>query len=609
MQNALYRNIAWYLCYSTFATLIYFFLGATFPFNFYEVTWIGLLFVQVISIFYFQRHVMFGPIERPNLKDNLDLLVVFAFILIARLLMFDVISVWLDEEVQAFSVMHFYPVQAGALQHQPPLDMLFTKLGLLVGNTSIWGLRMHAVIFSSLAATLLYWLLKNISKSMLVAFVLTLYFSFHRYTVQFGFEARPISLGLYSEVLFLGLMFCALRKEQINFAFLSCGTFLYLSSLGMQPVYVVVISLLFLLVLVGFDRSYFKSFLSVLIGFLLFLPLQIVILFNSPPRIVGISEFSLTRFLEQFTLQNFSFLSLYFIPWGVIAAVSFLAVLFYQLKDKKWVPELTQLFYCGFVIVIFSGFSIAFFKSHIAWGLQEYYLISVLPLLFVAVAVAFSVIKEKKYLKKVIFILLSLIFVGSYNWANFAILNQRENIKDAYKFLKNQKQPSDLVLSLCLGPVNWASASLRGSVFYNDDPNLSMASKLDSMFKNSGEIYSTALIAKKEMNAIYFLYYADLSDLSLKLDGDISEEKLRNLKIFKIKSDKNDMAGAVIEFMKPIVDQAAQNKVIYVQAIDYLVRSYEYKNDLKNVEKYVKLYKENKKESSSEYLDAKVTLL
>lgn len=616
MQSLVSKSLSYFLIYCVLATAFYYILGATFKFESFEAVWIVLLTIQLLVVLYFMRPCSFKTDNTSYLKKNADVFVVFSVVLLIRILMMDMISVWLDEEIQAFSVMHFYPTAAGTFQHQPPLDMLFTKIGLFVSGTAIWGLRLHTVIFSSLSAGLLYFVLKQLSRSIFVACVLTLFFVFHRYVVQYGFEARPISLGLFSEIIFLSFVLIVFKPNSEDYldsnknsALLMCSTFLYLSSLGMQPVFIVAVTLIFLLGAVCFKRKYLKSFLAVLAGFVLFLPLQFVIFEHAAPRIAKFADFSLSRFLDRFTVGNFSFLSIYFNPWGYLGVFSLIVILFRLFKKKNVADEHLQLSYCVFVLLFFCGILIPFFTSHVDWKMQEYYLISVLPVLFLKIAILWNLLPTRlftriKYLKEILFLVVTVVGVRSYSWATFDLLNSRDDIKGMYKFLEKNATADDAILSLCFGPVNWTSVSLRGEVFYRNESDNQLRIKLAHMFKNSTEIYSELLVQKKPVRNVFFLYYINDSDPFVKLDGDVTQGLFQGLQLYKVAVRDNDLAQSVIDFLTPTIDLQLQNKELYAQAMEYLVRSYEFKNDLKNVRHYVQLYEKYiKEEQQSNYLN------
>ena len=432
-NRLLHKGFLYFIGYVVFTTIFYYLTPLYSPAEKYELIWPLLLGLQIIF----------------KIKGNFEFFFVLLIILAVRFFLINFVSVWLDEEIQAFTSLAGYPVGAGLFQHQPPLDIIFMKFGILISRYSVWGLRLHAAVFSALAGSYFYILVKKISKSVLVATVMTFFFCFHKYSVQYGFEARPISLGLFLEVLFISFVFNTFGEENdLNQRpwLLSSLTLMYLSSLGLQSVFIVGGTLIFLFLVCFFNRKHIKNFMAVAIGFLCFLPLQFIIYVNAPARFTKPQGFSFSLLFSEFEFKNFSFLETYFTPWiFILLALSAVNIYFMVLK-KRSVSEYVPIAYLTLVVSFICLTLIPFFLMEINWRLQPYYLVSVLPLILLMVPFLWRLfVKENSFniiVYRIGFVGISCLAFLFYDWGTYDKVKQRDDLKGPINSLKKNRGPA-----------------------------------------------------------------------------------------------------------------------------------------------------------------------
>jgi hypothetical protein len=540
-------------------------------------------------------------------RSSYEMLGVFLFLLAVRLWFIDDISVWLDEVINAEKSFENYPLFAGALQHQPPADAALIGLGLWVSNISVWGLRIHTCIASALAGTVLYGLSKHLSKSRVIAVGTVLFFSFQHLVFRYGFEARPISLGLFLELMFIAAVIVQTQKDTSwrESLYLPAMTFLYLSSLGLQPAFLVGTSIVFFLIISLFNKIYFKTSVLIFAGLLMYLPNQIVIFAVAPNRFPSGEFFNVSKMLQQLNIENFAVLTPFCVPWAYICAVMLLLYVMRIIRKKISINLFT-----GYLIFVCIGFPftlIPYFVSHIKWDLNDHYLISELPLLFLLFSSLWGYIFESKnFVKKPASfknfydfnrmiksvgwkreILAASVFAFASTTYDFKDKHhftaiERQDLKSAYRLIEESRSEQDLVLSLCLTERKFCPGWLLAEQFYLKDTPRNLSNDF------SVTIYFKSVKKKKPIKNIIFLYNQMWSVPDLGTQYRIGN--FNGVSVYKIPVEKN-AAESVVNFLAPIVIGAASDNVIYPQGLAYLLASYSLLGDLTNEDKMLEIYK------------------
>ena len=586
MRSIVYTAGFFLFLYSLLATSVSYF-AANSPFYGYEFFWslpilffIGLLVRERKFIFKYSPSV---------LLDNLDFFAVLAALLALRFYFLEHVSIWLDEDFQAVAAWKSYPVAAGVAQHQPPGDFVFTSMGLLVSNYSVWGLRLHAALFSSLAGATLYALAKKFSASRTVALLCVLFYSLHHVVFRYGFEARPISYGLFLELLFFAAVYTECRviaqKDQPPqpwSASLSAIAFLYLCSVGLQPGFIVVLTIGFFALLSVFRREYLIVFLRLALGLLCFLPLQLAIFLNAPPRFTR--GFSVIGFFDEIRWENFNFLYKFLMPVGYVSVAGVLLYFLWSAFRRKK-PELLLLF-LFYIAIFFPLTLIPFFRSHISWHLNHYYLISILPPLFLLFSALWGATKVGRLRwalpSAIIPVVLFAGFAPFYQFVNVGrdLELERQDLKGAYSEIRKNALNSDLTLSFCLSEGSCPDRAIGKKLYRLPPPS--------NADEPSVAIYAHALRATPQPQNIFFVHNEPWSQGVTGLKHLFSSPNLAS--IYKVSSNEN-LALAVIDFFEgPVRAGLADNKM-YSEAVAYLVASYDYLGDEKSKLHYLNLYK------------------
>ena len=166
-----------YLAYLSLLTLIGYALPPYETPNALEPVWLFTILVILFLIRHKTKNTPF-PLTRGLILENKDAVLVFLAILAVRIFYIQDRSVWLDEDAQSNAAVTNYFMSGGAGHHQPPSDFVFTRAGVLLSGFSVWGLRFHSALFSSLAAMSLYFFVKHFSRSFLLALGLSFLFAF-----------------------------------------------------------------------------------------------------------------------------------------------------------------------------------------------------------------------------------------------------------------------------------------------------------------------------------------------------------------------------------------------------------------------------------------------
>lgn len=568
-----------------------------------EYSWPILLFLAYV-FFLFDIGIL-KTFSQFKIRRYYDIIAVFLLLFLARLSIVNETSVWLDEHIQALYSTTLLPVAAGAIQHQPPGDMVLTNLGLWISGFSVWGLRFHSCLFSALAGAILFGLAKYLSGSRVFGLLCMLFFSVHQIVYKYGYEARPISLGLFMELLFLSALLLQIKyisekRNRRSGLYLSGITLIYLSSLGLQPAFIVGLSIVFFTVLACFKREYIGTAGLLTLGLALFIPLQVFIFSLAPPRFTLTEGLNFVRTFEEFKYSNFSMLSIYYNPIGyvcILLSLIYAAILHFRRKPCDLVTV-----FLIFLTIFFPIALIPYFKAHIEWELLNHYLVSFLPLVFLLFAALWGhlhvQIFKLSWLSDVlsIFVFAAMAKTFEYKDRSGSMSKEHQDLKSAYKAVQESMNKEDLLLSFCLNSKNFCVQWVIAKPFYFK------GTPLDSAKTVSVAVYRKALMSGTIGKNIFFLYQNEWSAL------DPGEKNLigrfNKVMVYKVPTNSNP-AKAVIDFLNPYVQSALAEQKIYPEALAYLIVSYEHLGDEKSRLELINIYRQGKSKDTPEnkYLD------
>lgn len=591
-----------YLTYLIVMTVIGYAIYPPDNFSAYESVWvIAILALSLIT--YFQTKKQPFPLNRQLAKENYDIFLVFLAIFLIRLFYLQDRSVWLDEDAQANASVTNYFVGGGAGHHQPPSDFVFTRVGVLLTGFKVWGLRIHSALFSSLATASLYYFVKRYSRSTLLALGLSLLFAFHIVVVRFGFEARPISHGLFLEILFLTAFFSVFKNPDKSYLadktwFLSVLTFLYLCSLGMQPAFVVGGALIFSFFYGLKHRIVAKKVLHpMFIGLVAYLPIQYATYKLAEARFTRVGLFSMDAFLNQLSLLQYSMLAQYIEPFlfsfYILTVVYFVTALYK--KNLKVGPD----FFFLFIALFFSIVFMAYFDSHIAWNLQNYYLVSALPLAIMSLTVSFhqavSITKlNSKSLLAVSIAVLALCSIryplGPFQNLPFAYL--QNDMQGALTFVQQDPQKNPIVLALCLNPEKaWCAPFVVAAKYYLPKNGLT-----DVVVGENSMNFLLSINDFTKIGNVYFTYYNLWSGpIPETISNEYKIKSFLGVDVYKTSGGAGFFQN-IVDFLKPTIDDQLKKGRLHTYALEYILFAYEKTNNSVMLLNYLRIFKDFKGE-------------
>lgn len=589
--------------YALFCNLLGFFYSAPEKFYAEELYWPFALLLLLAAFYRNEKHFIASFSFSDFIRKHADTLGVLTVVLLLRAHLINDVEIWLDEDYQAHSALINRALIAGAFQHQPPLDMTFTKIGTLFSNEKIWGLRFHSAVFSSLASALLYSLGKKFSKSSFIALILTFFFTLHFIVIQYGYEARPISLGLFYGFSFFGIILSLLIEKKDSFyfktpLFVSVVTFLFLNSLGLQPVVLTGITTAVLTIYSFVKNEWFKkSLLAVFLGFGLFLPIQVYILKYSPPRFTKHSGFDAASFIrELMDYSNYKIVETYLWPLGYLFLVFCVLYFVFCMFRRRSVSSSVLLLFT--TVAGFPLFLVPFFKSQIDWPLYSRYFALLLVPVFLGASVSlkialetFKAFKNRPWLRHVVIAVFFGIVSFSFNWGPLTGLSdvyKQFQIKKAYEVLNENSSDQDIDLTLCLNVQPWCADSLVMQSFYYKKATGGLVTNWNNSILTT---YEKALNDKRQVNNIFLFYYWVWSDNHLSLDGSQLLASLRGVDVLKIAVKDGNLPKTMIDFCVPVVERGLRDGLLYTGPVEYIVASASALGlkDLKN--HYLTLYK------------------
>lgn len=578
-----------------------------------ELYWPTVLTSLLAALFLYERPRLSSFSIRRFIQENLDVFFVLLLVLGLRIYLMTLVEPWLDEDYQGFSSLIHRSLIAGVWQHQPPLDMVLTKFGVLLSKESLWGLRMHSVLCSAFASALLYDQAKKISRSRLIALFCAVFFTFNVVVVQYGYEARPLSLGLLFCVGFLGLNLSLLSERKDSFYFktpiFNCLiTFGFLNSLGMQPVILVGVSAVFLAVYILSGHSWIKKyFLSVLFAMGLFIPIQIYILRYAPPRFTKQAGFNLSAFGDELIrLDNFKVLQDYFWPLGCVFLI--LCLLSFALQIKKVRSISSSTLFLFFLSSAFALFLVPFFKSHVSWEMYTRYFALVLPVVLLGTGLILRQTLDLLPLSKTVFYSFVILFFAPasffYSWGPIIDLNsvyKPFEMKSAFTLLNEKSTDRDIDLPFCLHTGGYCPNTFVLQSFHYKKAIGGIAGNWVPTFDR----FLTALRSPVAPENIFFLYYSVWSDRELPLKTSFQIKHLHGVDVLEVPVKSQNLAQTMIDFCKPYVDYGLSENVLYVGPLEYIVAAAEASGQTELKNSYLKLYQDfTGKKADSSYLNA-----
>jgi hypothetical protein len=488
---------------------------------------------------------------------------------------------------------------SGARQHQPPGDMILTNLGIWASNVSIFGLRFHACLFSALAGTWVYGLTRKLSGSKIFALLCAGFFSAHHLVFKYGYEARPISYGVFTELLFIAAVLAHMHEtEQKNLRtgiYLTAATFLFLSSVGLQPPFIVGVAIVFFAVMAIEDKKYIKTGFHILAGLIMFFPIQIIIFQNSDPRFTLTDGFSITRTWEQLSLTNFVFLKTFYDPFGYICLGVFfiyLAVLFYRKKPINH--------FLGFIIFLLAGFPLAlvpYFRAHINWPLNDYYMLTIFPLLFLLLSgfwgEIFPRINSRWVSVAFALLLFSMASIDFEFKDRFRSLHgERQDLKSAFHAIEQNMEEGDLILSFCLNSYAYCPGWVLSEPFYLGHLTH------DLRGESSVAEYRKSLDSRKIPKNLFFMYHSGWSPEDAGTRFLLAS--FYQVSVYKVPTNTKP-AESVIDFFTPYFQAALAKNEVASEPLAYLVASYDATGNKAKVKELLEIYKNRPKISPDNY--------
>ena len=319
----------------------------------------------------FSRAIHF---KSPGFKFIIVALLVFTFF---TLMSYPDAHVWVDEYTQALKSKDM-PLSGASHEQQP--SGAYVLSGFLESIFSISKMSVKMTGFIPILISLYLFQLLLIGKRGFPIYCAGLVFLFvsdpnMRYL---ALEGRPVAYGLMTLALCtLALKVYLKSNTKSNLAAYSICNYLFLNSVGMQPVLLLSSFFLFLLILYFFKKNQFKNNLKLafatLIPILLFIPIQIDI-FLLAQRMSKFNNSLLDNLLlwwrDPLIHKIYPYISIDSVNTYLVLAASISAVCLF-IKNKKTYPPASYAIFVTMIIwpIIFDFL----FKVFIHWNLNWWY--------------------------------------------------------------------------------------------------------------------------------------------------------------------------------------------------------------------------------------------
>jgi hypothetical protein len=316
------------------------------------------------------------------------------FFTIIRLLKLEEQSFWIDEYFQ-YSFIKVFPkkniVPRIVFDGHPPIDYLFQNLIINLFGTSIFTLRVHAVIWSLFSFSLCYQLGRKLKNTPTMSLLGCWLLFSHPYILAYQVEGRLYSLAILASLL---ILYCHLQAYEENtpkslLLVLSANLFGFFSVSVQSFIFVGVLSLFF------FMKSKNRSYLLLnTLSYLTLIPGTYYFFFTKDSYILTILESvenSSPSFFEVIKHIKFLFLSAK-LWWGL-----FLLLITIGFLKMEKVTQKTELLRSFVTFLLYLALCLGFFYYFFKIPIFSRYLLMGLSLCLFIFYTAFKEVTLKKH--------------------------------------------------------------------------------------------------------------------------------------------------------------------------------------------------------------------
>lgn len=357
-----------------------------------DVHWLNYYLLLMLISF---ACVLINMLRKANSVSNNLLRVDFIFIVISFFVPFLVgylflhaNSIWLDEFTEysvAFTTGDLFTHSAQT--QQPPLGLLFRKLGLIFFGVNEFGLRGTSTFFFGLFGAVNYLWMKDFTKSASYSLLGSIFISLNVWLVTYSTEARPYTISMFFCALFIYFLYDhfqrAAKSKKINAA-LTITSVLWLLSISMQPllfVALILVSCVFVTLINKNERA-LSAVKSLTLSLIIYSPILYLVITYSTDYVrngfLNAPQLIKLLFTEDLWLLRTLFMpnKLYSVM-ALIMTITYFSTFFFTPNNNK---KKHILF--GIIIVIYLLITIILFHLKINWLLQPRYLLTALILCY-----------------------------------------------------------------------------------------------------------------------------------------------------------------------------------------------------------------------------------
>ena len=484
----------------------------------------------------------------------------------------DLYGIWFDEDFQFTSAAFFGPVGPSVHQQQMPLDYFFSALSHTLFGFQEFAPRFFPLVFGSLACGLFYVWARRFLNSKLLLLVATCFFVTSPWLVKYSVEGRPISLAVFSGLIFVMIVGDAFKRNEsikpAHVCHLFLATFLLLGSTFFQNyLFFLAVNITYFLICRPSAKKLMMLAVPQLMALAVWAPFLWVLLSYSVPKYSYSFEagdlFNLSERLLPIWSIFESTWSSQALPLAIAAPLALFSLLFVIRQRKDFHPGfLESLVLC---MTFFTLFSLSFFFL-VKWLPYTRYSLMIAPaiILFIFVTLEQTMTLFEMRWKELFLVTLTVALLGmnAHGLSRF-FLGDSKYIKstewrELYQSVNSISSSGDLILGAPYDNYDsWRMAGPFAHHFYLPPTKKILIQGMNDEVNSNQILFLRELLSSStsyQPKNVFLIHIQNSGYQSTEVPEDVVFEKYFELGLLHAKVEEKSWPEAVLRLLQVSMD-------------------------------------------------------